>query len=180
MIRTPLAVTALLCFAACQQAAKAPANEAASSSVVTPAPAAQPTNNSASTNAATASGAATRVAVPASYDWTFITHGGSGELAFGDGDPAEGVSLLVFSCLPGMGRTEISSIGEGDVSIGAETVRATVTSGAALPVDHPALRGLRTDGTIVLASGTQERLLAAKPGAGRVAVESFFAYCAAG
>ena len=58
-------------------------------------------------------------AVPAAYDWTFSTHGGSGDLDFGDGDQAEGVSLFHLSCLPNSGRVEMSWRQEGPATLSA-------------------------------------------------------------
>jgi hypothetical protein len=175
MIRTPLFVT-LLCLAACQQGSRAPANNATAANV-----SAAPTANAAApTNAASPKAAPARAAVPASYDWTFATHGGSGELVFGDGDLAEGVSLLNFSCLPGSGQAEVSGMGEGETTLQAEGASVTVASGAPLAMTHPVIRGLQASGSVTLVSGAEERALMAKPGAGRVAIESFIAYCSQG
>ena len=177
MLRPSLAVI-FLCLAACQQSGKAPANNAATAnaSAAATANAVPP----ASANAVSPQTAPARAAVPASYDWSFATHGGSGDLTFGDGDPAEGVSLLNFSCLPGSGQAEVSGIGEGEATLRAEGASATVSSGTPLAMTHPAMRGLLTSGSLTLASGSEERALMAKPGAGRIAIESFIAYCSQG
>lgn len=177
MIRIPLAA-ALICLSACQQSHKAgndtaaPQPSPATTQANAPTPGAPP--------AAPQSPAPTPTdnAVPASYDWTFITHGGSGDLSFGDGDPAEGVSLMALSCLPGSGQSGVSWRGGANAILTANGETVAVPDAAILPLTHPVLRGFATSGSITLAVSATERVLTAKPGTGRTAVESFFAYCA--
>lgn len=154
-----------LALGACQPREPAPGNAMA------------PNAATAADDALPASVAAAPAAVPASYDWVFVTHGGSGELAFGDGDLAQGVALLRFSCLPASGRAEIFAEGQGRVSLRAGGQSFTPTDGVTL--EHPVMTAFAATASITAASGSGERVLTAKPGAGRTAVESFFAYCAA-
>lgn len=177
MSRASLAAI-LCCLAACQQGAKPGANSMAGSNadVAPPAPMAAP----APVNSVTTRPSAPPAAVPASYDWTFATHGGSGELVFGDGDLAEGVSLLTLSCLPGSGQAEVSGMSEGPATLRAEGASATIAAGAPLAINHPVMRGLQASGSLTLGDVGGERVLTAKPGLGRVAVESFLTYCSQG
>lgn len=167
MIRT-LSAGALAGLAACQPAATDNA---------VPANAAAPAANTASAEG-NAVNAVTPAPVPAAYDWHHATHGGSGDLDFGDGDPAEGVSLFHLSCLPNSGRVELSWSDQvpATLSTGGQSERFEADASAA--VTRPVLQALRASGNLTLSVNGRAMQLDAKP-AGRTAVADFFRYCGA-
>lgn len=112
--------------------------------------------------------------VPAGFDWAFLTHGGSGDLWFGDGNWADGENLLGFSCLPDSG--EISLSGERPLSVRAGGQAAMLQPDNPVPTSHPVLQALRSSGSLVMVEGGSERVLAAKV-EGRQALSDFFRYC---
>ena len=172
MIRLSLA--AILCLTACQQGARSTNN------VVAPAKeanAAAPANTAQAGPAAAQNQAApTAAVVPASYDWHFLTEGGSGDLDFGDGDWAEGDKLLSLSCLP---RSRTVELGGGPVTLRAGRESLAMSDDASVPLTHPVLLALRASGNVTVVSEGAERNLAAKP-AGKRELERFFAYCTSG
>lgn len=173
MIRVSLA--AILCLTACQPAGTSSNNVAASAKEAN---SAVPTvTNTAAAPSTPSQNQATSAAVPASYDWHFLTHGGSGDLDFGDGDWAEGVKLLSFSCLPASGKADLAVIGGVTLRAGGETL--TLAENASTPLTHPVLAAFRSSGEIILVDGSSERRLTAKAD-GRREVERFFTYCATG
>jgi hypothetical protein len=103
-------------------------------------------------------------------------HGGSAQIIFGDGDIAEGVSLLSFSCLPGSKRTEASWVDESPATLRAGSATADLQAHASLPLDHPVLQALRSGGSITLVKNGQEQRLNAKPD-GKESIADFFDYC---
>lgn len=168
MIRHPLAVLCLG-LAACGPSAR---NEAAGTAIAPPVPsppAAPPTPPA-------------PTPVPISYDWSFYVHDGSGDLFFGDGDWSNEEFILSFTCQPGSGQTGLSLQGPPDMpaQLSVNDESAAVSNGGTLPTDHPVLRAFAAEGSLRVVAGATERDLAAKPGTGRTAIESFFAYCAAG
>ena len=176
MIRVSLAV--ILCLSACQQSGKTANNMTGPTSPTNQANAAAPaaTNTSGSIPAAAQNQALSTnaaAAVPASYDWHFLAHGGSGDLDFGDGDWAEGDKLLSLSCLPGSGTVEL---GGGPVGLRAGGQSISIGDDSRTPVTHPVLQALRSTGNVTVASEGSERNLVAKPD-GKRELERFFAYC---
>lgn len=180
MVRVSI-VTAFLCLTACQQsgdsgnAAAADANSQNSASGA-PAAAASQINAAASTQAPAQ---AEPSPVPADFDWHFVTHGGSGNLDFGDGEWAEGERLLSFSCLPASGKAEISLDDGRPATLSAGQQTATLQPDQSVAANHPLLQALRASGTMRLSTGGSERTLTAKR-AGREQIEAFFAYCTTG
>ena len=116
------------------------------------------------------------VPVPDGYDWHFLTHGGSGDLDFGDGDWAGGTSLFHLSCLPGSGGVEMSWGEPGEAVLTAGTATGTFQADARVPVDHPVFAALRAGGTIAVGFGGSDLRLEAHP-EGKAELERFFAYC---
>lgn len=158
-----------LALTACGQSAQ---NDAGSTTTVPPvpsAPAAPPTPPA-------------PTPVPVSYDWSFYSRGGAGDLFFGDGDWSNEEFILSFTCRPGSGQTGLSLQGPPDMpaTLSVNDESASVTNGGTLPVDHPVLRAFAAEGSLRVIAGATERDLAGKPGTGRTAITSFFAYCAAG
>jgi hypothetical protein len=170
MIRTFPAAALLAGLAACQPAATnnaVPANEIA------------PAANTASVegNAANAATPAPAPApVPAAYDWHYATHGGSADLDFGDGDPAEGVSLFHLSCLPNSGRVELSWSAQVPATLSAGGQSERFEAEASAPLTRPVLRALHASGNLTLSVNGRVMQLNGKP-AGRTAVTDFFRYC---
>ncbi len=168
MIRLPFAL-ACLTLAACGQSAQNDSAANVTAEKAPPPPAAPPTPP-------------VQTPVPVSFDWSFYAHGGSGDLFFGDGDWSNEEFILSFTCLPGSGRTGMSLQGPPDMpaQLIVNDESAAITNGGTLPTDHPVLRAFAAEGSLRVVAGATERDLAAKPGTGRTAIESFFAYCAAG
>ena len=111
----------------------------------------------------------------AAYDWYFVTHGGSGELIFGDGDWAEGASLLSLYCLPSSGTVALSG---DNVVLRAGGQSLTSSTDAPINVESPVLRALRTTGIVRMIRDRTSRTLTAHA-AGRRALRQFMDYCGA-
>lgn len=115
-------------------------------------------------------------AMPATYDWHFVAHGGSGELDFGDGDWAEGVSVFTLSCLPESKTVQITWGYEEDAVLTSGTATGTFHPGSSVPSNHPVLTALKDSGAIdVGLSGADMRLVA--KAAGEAEITAFFDYC---
>ncbi len=130
-----------------------------------------------STPASTPAGAI----APAAYDWFFVAHGGSGDLTFGDGDWAEGQSLLSMSCLPGSRRATLSDGAATQVTLAAGDQTATVTDSEGEPgietsTTAPVMAAFRATRSLTLTTPAGPQVLAAKA-EGATAVEEFFTYC---
>lgn len=118
-------------------------------------------------------------AMPATYDWHFMAHGGSGELDFGDGDWAEGVSVFTLTCLPGSKTVEMSWGYEQEAVLTSGTATGTFRPDASTPTDHPVITALKASGAIdVGLSGADMRLVAKD--AGKSEIAAFFDYCDTG
>ena len=117
--------------------------------------------------------------MPATYDWHFMAHGGSGELDFGDGDWAEGVSVFSLSCLPGSRSVEMNWGFDDEAVLTSGTATGTFRPDASAPTDHPVLSALKASGAIdVGLSAADMRLVAKDAGKGEIA--AFFDYCDTG
>jgi hypothetical protein len=186
MIRASFVILAA-CLAGCQGGAKssnqANATAAAGQNQAAPAPA--PATNQANASAAAPTNQAepaqaAGTPVPASYDWNFVTHGGIGEVDFGDGDWAEGVSLLHVWCLPGSGgvNMDVRAQEEGSLTlrVGAASLTRPASSETPTPLTHPVLRALREGGAATINDGRTEHTLTAKAD-GRRQLTEFFDYC---
>lgn len=157
-MRTALVLATVCGLAACQPAAqKAAPAEAA------PVPASAPAVTS-------------TTEVPATYDWTFNTHGGSADLDFGDGDPAEGVSLFHLSCLPNSARVEMSWGYPHKATLSSGGHSATFDADASAPAGHPVFAALRSTRTLTMNEEGAVTVMAAKA-AGSAALDGFFNYC---
>ena len=118
-------------------------------------------------------------AVPATYDWHFVPHGGSGDLDFGDGDWAEGVSVFGMSCLPQSKTVAMTWAHEAEAVLTSGTATGTFRPAASVPTDHPVINALKASGAIdVGLGGTDMRLVAKDSGKGAIA--AFFDYCDTG
>lgn len=115
-------------------------------------------------------------AVPATYDWSFVAHGGSADLDFGDGDWAEGVSLFHMSCLPDSQSIGVSWNGDGEAVLTSGTATGTFRAGASSAADHPVFTALRDTGSVAVGMNGTDLTLSGKA-AGREAIASFFDYC---
>ena len=118
---------------------------------------------------------------PAAYDWFFLAHGGSGDLTFGDGDWAEGESLLSMSCLPHSGRATLSDGAATQVTLTAGDQTATVTDsggqfGIVTPTAAPVMAAFRATRSLTLTKPAGPQVLASKT-EGAAAIEEFFADC---
>lgn len=114
--------------------------------------------------------------VPDSYDWHFTTHGGSGDLDFGDGDVVEGVNLLHMSCLPGSRTVELSWGYPGDAVLTSGTATGTFEADSRASTNHPVFTALKAGGVIAVGlSGADMTLSGKEAGKGRMA--AFFDYC---
>ncbi len=117
--------------------------------------------------------------VPANYDWHFTPHGGTGELDFGDGDWAEGVSVFTLSCLPDSQTVEMTWGYEEDAVLTSGTATGTFRPASRVPTDHPVMAALKSSGAIdVGLSAADMRLVAKDAGKGEIA--AFFDYCDTG
>ena len=155
MIRTLSAVAIALTLAACQPSGQGEAE-----------PAGQATLPSGD-------------ALPTTYDWHFVAHGGSGDLDFGDGDWAEGVSVFGMSCLPQSKTVAMTWGYEKEAVLTSGTATGTFQPGASAPTDHPVITALKASGAIdVGLSGADMRLVAKESGKGAIA--AFFDYCDTG
>jgi len=115
-------------------------------------------------------------AVPDTYDWSFMAHGGSADLAFGDGDWAEGGSLFGLSCLPDSQTVSMTWQGAGEAVLTSGTATGTFREGSDSPVDHPVFSALRETGSLALGMDDTDLTLTAKA-AGRAQIRAFFDYC---
>jgi hypothetical protein len=115
--------------------------------------------------------------VPRGYNWNFVIHGGNGDLDFGNGDWAEGVSLLGMWCLPGSDRISLSPPQSGSARLVAGRASLTVDTEREFPVSHPLLTALRSSGSIRVITTSSNYLLVAR-GEGRRQLAQFFGYCA--
>lgn len=115
-------------------------------------------------------------AVPASYDWSFVPHGGSGDLDFGDGDWAEGVSLFRASCLPNSKSVTLSWGAAGEAVLTAGTATGTFQANAAVPTDDALITALMQTGDLTVGVTGEDRVLTGKA-AGKVQLQAFFDYC---
>ncbi len=166
MIKAFPAAALLAGLAACQPAATnnaVPANDIA------------PAANTVSAEG-NAANAVTPAPVPAAYDWHYATHGGSGDLDFGDGDQAEGVSLFHLSCLPNSGRVELSWSAQVPATLSAGGQSERFDAGASAALTRPVLQALHASGNLTLSVNGRVMQLNGKP-AGRAAVTDFFRYC---
>jgi hypothetical protein len=176
MIKHSLAAAALISLAACGSGTKAGNNTAsANAAAAAPAPTA-PAANQAAAAPQNAQATAPQAAVPANFEWVMDVHGGSADITFGDGDLAEGESLLSFACLPGSKRTEPSWNAEQPATLRSGSASADLKADASLPLDHPVVRAWRSSGEIILVKNGQEHRLAAKQ-PGREVIADFFDYC---
>lgn len=146
-------------------------------------PACRPAAEPAATREPTAA-VAPAAGPPTALAWRFITHGGSGELRYGDGDPAEGETWLTLSCLPRSGevslRSELPTPGPLFIQSGVDGARLpNPAEGVDLPADHPVLLSLRRTARLVVGEPPARRVLTPTPGA-PAQVEAFFAYCTTG
>jgi hypothetical protein len=112
----------------------------------------------------------------AANDWHFMTHGGSADLAFGDGDWAEGVILLQLSCLPNSGTVEMSWNEDGPATLASAGRTATFPARASVPARSPVFVGLRSTGAMNATIGGEQLALTGSA-AGKTEIEKFFAYC---
>ena len=114
--------------------------------------------------------------VPASDDWNFVPHGGSGDLDFGDGDWSEGVSLFGMSCLPNSKTVEMNWGYQEVAVLTSGTATGTFQPGARVATDDPVITALKASGAIdVGLSGGDMRLVAKDTG--KAAIADFFDYC---
>jgi len=172
MIRTFPVAALLASLAACQPAAT---NNAAPVSNDVPANDAAPAANTASVEG-NAANPVTPAPVPAAYGWHYATHGGSGDLDFGDGDPAEGVSLFHLSCLPNSGQVELSWSAQVPATLSAGGQSERFEAGASAALTRPVLQALHAGGNLTLSVNGRVMQLNGKP-AGKAAVTDFFRYC---
>ena len=129
-----------------------------------------------STTGEAKTGAPGASAVPASYDWSFVPHGGSGDLDFGDGDWAEGVSLFSASCLPNSKSVTLSWGAPGEAVLTAGTATGTFQANAAVATDTPVITALVETGEVTVGLRGEDRLLTGKA-AGKVQLQAFLDYC---
>lgn len=157
MIRTCLTLAAVAALAACQPAAEKAA----------------PAGTAAAPAATSADGAQQ---IPAGYDWAWRAHGGSADLDFGDGDWAEGVSLLHFSCLPNSQKVEVSWGYPTPATLTSNGATAALQADASVETSAPVMAALRATGRVDLTmDGYTQSFVGKAPG--RKAVDEFFAYC---
>lgn len=115
-------------------------------------------------------------AMPATYDWHFTPHGGTGELDFGDGDWAEGVSVFTLSCLPESKSVQMNWGFEEEAVLTSGTATGTFQPATGVPTDHPVIAALKSSGALdVGLSGADMRLVAKD--AGKAEIAAFFDYC---
>ena len=118
-------------------------------------------------------------AMPPTYDWHFLAHGGTGELDFGDGDWAEGVSVFTLSCRPETRSVEMSWGYEEEAVLTAATATGTFQPGASVATDHPVISALRDSGAISVGLSQADMRLVGKD-AGKAELAAFFDYCDTG
>jgi len=117
-----------------------------------------------------------RSEVPASYDWSFVAHGGSGDLDFGDGDWAEGVSLFHASCLPDSQSVNLSWGESSDAVLTAGTATGTFRANQVVPTDDAVIRALMDTGALAVGLNGEDMVLTGKA-AGRAQLAAFLDYC---
>lgn len=118
-------------------------------------------------------------AMPATYDWHFTAHGGTGELDFGDGDWAEGVSVFTLSCRPETKSVEMSWGYEEEAVLTAGTATGTFHPNSSTPTDHPVISALKGSGVINVGLSQADMRLVGKD-AGKAEMTAFFDYCDTG
>ncbi|WP_428150665.1 hypothetical protein [Brevundimonas sp.] len=120
-------------------------------------------------------------AIPATYDWSFVAHGGSGDLDFGDGDWAEGVSVFSMSCRPDTKEVGMTwgGLGDGEAVLTSGTATGTFRPGTTIPTDHPVITALKESGAIDVGMSAADMRLVAKD-EGKAAILAFFDYCDTG
>jgi hypothetical protein len=118
-------------------------------------------------------------AMPPTYDWHFLAHGGTGELDFGDGDWAEGVSVFTLSCRPETRSVEMSWGYEEEAVLTAGTATGTFRPNSSAPTDHPVIGALKDSGVINVGLSQADMRLVGKD-AGRAEIAAFFDYCDTG
>ena len=155
MIRTLSAVAVALTLAACQPSGQGKADTAGQETL--------PSGD----------------AMPATYDWHFMAHGGSGDLDFGDGDWAEGVSVFGMSCLPESKTVQMTWGYEEEAVLTSGTATGTFQPGASIPTDHPVITALKSSGAIDVGLSAADMRLVAKD-AGKAEIAAFFDYCDTG
>ena len=115
-------------------------------------------------------------AMPATWDWHFVPHGGSGDLDFGDGDWSEGVSVFGMSCLPESKAVEVTWGYQEEAVLTSGTATDTFQPASRVATDHPVITALKASGAIdVGLSGADMRLVAKDTG--KAAIAAFFDYC---
>jgi hypothetical protein len=176
MIRLSITAIALVALASCNSGTKSGNNLAAANAATPNAAAPVPPASNAAAAAPQNAQIAAGPAAPANFEWMMDVHGGSAQVIFGDGDIAEGDSLLSFSCLPGSKRMEPSWNDERPATLRAGSASADLKEDAALPLDHPVLQAWRSSGQIALVRNGKEQRLAAKA-PGRAVIADFFDYC---
>lgn len=117
--------------------------------------------------------------VPATYDWHFTPHGGTGELDFGDGDWAEGVTVFTLSCLPESKSVEMTWGHEEEAVLTSGTATGTFQPAARVPTDHPVIAALKSSGALDVGLSAADMRLVAKD-AGKAEITAFFDYCDTG
>lgn len=153
MIRTVSAAAVALTLAACQPSGQGEAEPAAGQ-------AAPPSGD----------------ALPATYDWYFTPHGGTGELDFGDGDWSEGVRVFTLSCLPETKTVQMNWGQEDAAVLTSGTATGTFQPATSVPTDHPVLTALKASGALDAGLGETAMRLVAKD-AGKAEITAFFDYC---
>ncbi len=117
--------------------------------------------------------------MPAGYDWRFVTHGGSGDLDFGDGDRAGGVSVFHLSCLPASRSVEMSWDYPGDAVLTSGTATGTFRAGSSAATNHPVFAALKATAAIAVGLSGADMVLSAKS-PGREELAAFYDYCETG
>ena len=112
----------------------------------------------------------------AANDWHFMTHGGSADLQYGDGDWAEGNSLFNMSCLPNSKTVEISLPNDGKATLMAGGQSTEIEADSSTSTDNAALKAFRASGALDVAQGGPFEHYNGQA-AGKAEVEKFFAYC---
>ncbi|MBU1345751.1 MAG: hypothetical protein KKA16_02240 [Alphaproteobacteria bacterium] len=117
--------------------------------------------------------------MPAGYDWHFVAHGGSGDLDFGDGDWAEGVSVFHLSCLPASRSVEMSWGYPGEAVLTSGTATGTFRADSSAATNHPVFAALKSSAAIAVGLSGADMVLSAKP-EGRAELAAFYDYCDTG
>jgi hypothetical protein len=114
---------------------------------------------------------------PGSYDWVFHENEGYGELAFGDGDPVDGVSLLGLTCPPGTGSMEIVDVSARRVTLSAGGHTQSYAVETLIPPENLVLQAFRATNALTRIDSRKTSQFPAKE-AGRKDIGRFFTYCA--